>query len=210
MFQSPMNHFFYKTDYQNKKAFRQPCIFAVNHETFYDGPALFTYLRIVHKVKVAFVVKEEIIKKHPIWRFFIDKINYTIVDPKEPSGVIEEATRLLEKGSNLIIFPEGTTNKKKASALLRGKTGVIRIALAKKVPIIPTGILYLGGRRPFKLTRKICFGEPFYAKPFSDYQGLRHQTDDLMRKIADLSGRDYAFKKDDGLLIKKSFNIYNT
>ncbi len=171
--------------------FKQPCIFAANHETFYDGPALFSYLAFTRKIKAAFVIKEEIIKNHFIWRFFIEKTNYTIVKPNEPSSAVEGAAKFLRKGSSLIIFPEGTTHGKKKSCLLRGKTGVIRIALMEKVPIVPTGILYLGDRRPFKFTKKICFGTPFYAKPFNNYQELRSQTDDLMENIAALSGEKY-------------------
>ncbi|MEA3273410.1 MAG: lysophospholipid acyltransferase family protein [Patescibacteria group bacterium] len=173
------------------KTFKQPCIFAVNHETFYDGPALFSYLRLVHKVKLAFMIKEEVVRDHFIWRFFIDKINYTIVKKEKPSEAVTETIKLLKRGSSVIIFPEGTTHKKETGLLLRGKTGVIRIALEEKVPIIPTGILYWGKRRPFKMAKKICFGDPFYVKPFNSYQGLREQTDRLMKKIATLSERKY-------------------
>ena len=173
------------------KIFNKPCIFAANHETFYDGPALFSYLRLIHKVKLVFVVKEEIIRDHFVWRFFINKINYTIVKKEKPSEVVAETAKLLKEGYSIIIFPEGKTYKKEEGSLLRGKTGVIRIALEEKVPIIPTGIIYFNKRKPFKFTRKICFGDPFYAKPFNSYQGLRRQTDRLMEEIATLSNRKY-------------------
>ena len=100
---------------------------------------------------------------------------------------------LLQRGSNIIIYPEGTRNIKKQQ---EAKTGVIRLAIENKVPIIPIGHSGLyeltgGGFVPKKKGIWFCtFGEPIYYDKYYDkeieYEDLRRLTGDLMARIEQL------------------------
>ncbi len=64
------------------------------------------------------------------------------VDREDPNKrwVVKKAIRKLKKGNNILIFPEGTVHGGKVGHLVKAKTGVIRIGILSKTPIIPIGI----------------------------------------------------------------------
>ena len=97
------------------------------------------------------------------------------------------------------IYPEGTRSHD--GTLYRGKTGVARLALETKVPVIPvavvgTDVVAPPGKTFGKFTRPIVrFGKPL---DFSRYEGmendryiLRSITDEIMYEIMRLSGQEY-------------------
>ena len=100
------------------------------------------------------------------------------------------------------IYPEGTRSHD--GKLYRGKTGVARLALECKVPVIPvavvgTDVVAPPGKTFGKFTRPIVrFGKPL---DFSRYEGmendryiLRSITDEIMYEIMRLSGQEYVDK----------------
>ncbi len=117
---------------------------------------------------------------------------------------------LLKKGHVLVIFPEGTipaeeqllrSHIEPQTGLLKGKTGVIRLALKAKVPIVPLGISGSGRAlcpeaiprgqklpipRPTKIT--MCFGKPIDLSSYDHVpvsrELLRKLTDELMMTIS--------------------------
>ncbi len=109
------------------------------------------------------------------------------------------AKRILEEGELFGIYPEGTRSHD--GKLYRGKTGVARLALECKVPVIPvavvgTDVVAPPGQTFGKFTRPIVrFGKPL---DFSRYEGmendryiLRSITDEIMYEIMRLSGQEY-------------------
>jgi 1-acyl-sn-glycerol-3-phosphate acyltransferase len=106
--------------------------------------------------------------------------------------------RVLAEGSLLGIYPEGTRSPD--GRLYRGKTGVARLALEAKVPVIPCAMINTfefmppGQTRPnFRVRPGVRFGEPLdfsrYYGMASDRRALREVTDEIMRVIEKLSGQ---------------------
>jgi len=56
----------------------------------------------------------------------------------QDAGALDEAERASQEGSLVGIFPEGRVNNE--PEMLRGRTGVARIALAAGTPVIPLGL----------------------------------------------------------------------
>jgi 1-acyl-sn-glycerol-3-phosphate acyltransferase len=114
-------------------------------------------------------------------------------------GALSAAKRILDDGDLFGIYPEGTRSHD--GRLYRGKTGVARLALECKVPVIPvavvgTDVVAPPGETFGKFTRPIVrFGKPL---DFSRYEGmendryiLRSITDEIMYEIMRLSGQEY-------------------
>jgi 1-acyl-sn-glycerol-3-phosphate acyltransferase len=115
------------------------------------------------------------------------------------NAALETGLRLLGDGDLLGIYPEGTRSPD--GRLYRGKTGVARMALEAKVPVIPvamigTDVVQPIGRVVPHLGRVgIIVGKPL---DFSRYEGmqddryvLRSITDEIMYELMELSGQEY-------------------
>ncbi|HEY2549674.1 MAG TPA: lysophospholipid acyltransferase family protein [Streptosporangiaceae bacterium] len=108
--------------------------------------------------------------------------------------------RVLAAGQLLGIYPEGTRTPD--GRLYRGKTGVARLALEARVPVVPCAMV--GGfefQPPGRIAPRlrirpgVKFGKPM---EFSRYYGLEHDrivlravTDEVMYEIMRLSGQEY-------------------
>jgi 1-acyl-sn-glycerol-3-phosphate acyltransferase len=114
-------------------------------------------------------------------------------------GAIATGLKILSAGELFGIYPEGTRSHD--GRLYRGRTGVARMALESKVPVIPcavigTDVVAPPGKIYGRYTRPhIRFGKPL---DFSRYQGmesdryvLRSITDEIMYEIMQLSGQEY-------------------
>ncbi|HEY0716080.1 MAG TPA: lysophospholipid acyltransferase family protein [Streptosporangiaceae bacterium] len=106
--------------------------------------------------------------------------------------------RVLADGSLLGIYPEGTRSPD--GRLYRGKTGVARLVLEARVPVIPCAMINTfefmppGQTRPnFRVRPGVRYGEPLdfsrYYGMASDRRALREVTDEIMRVIEKLSGQ---------------------
>ncbi len=118
------------------------------------------------------------------------------------SAALETATRLLDEGRLVGMYPEGTRSPD--GRLYRGRTGLVRTAFAAGVPIIPVGVVG---------TDKVCPPGPFrwhtdrvqvkFAKPIDPIEYdvpsdpdeqralMRTVTDRLMNEIQLLTGQEY-------------------
>ncbi|WP_282771301.1 lysophospholipid acyltransferase family protein [Saccharomonospora viridis] len=114
-------------------------------------------------------------------------------------AAIDTAVRLLREGRLLGIYPEGTRSPD--GRLYKGKTGVARIALEARVPVIPVAMIGtdrvnpIGSRMWWPHKLEIRFGKPL---DFSRYEGLagdrfveRSITDEIMYALMELSGQEY-------------------
>lgn len=115
-------------------------------------------------------------------------------------GAIAAGLKVLEEGHALGIYPEG--HRSPDGRLMRGKTGVARIALLSGAPIYPVavdGTLQVwpkGQKRPkfFRRTRVLVGPPRAYAKDpvrALDDAELRKITDEVMSDLARLLGQDY-------------------
>jgi 1-acyl-sn-glycerol-3-phosphate acyltransferase len=112
---------------------------------------------------------------------------------------LEEATRALEAGEVVVIYPEGTsTTQNPDFSPGRGKTGAVRLALATGVPILPVatwGGQYVwrrSGRGGVEFGRPIWLraGEPIdlstHAAEAADARAARRLTTEVMGELAGL------------------------
>ncbi|WP_132876719.1 lysophospholipid acyltransferase family protein [Tamaricihabitans halophyticus] len=114
-------------------------------------------------------------------------------------AALDTCIRLAKEGHLVGIYPEGTRSPD--GRLYKGKTGVARIALESRVPVIPVAMVGTDKANPIgsKTLRphqiQIRFGEPL---DFSRYDGLsgdrfveRSITDEIMYALMELSGQEY-------------------
>jgi 1-acyl-sn-glycerol-3-phosphate acyltransferase len=183
-----------------------PAIIASNHLSFSDH--FFAPLPLPRKV--VFLTKSEYFTgrglKGLVSRVFFSGVGGIPVDRSggaASEGALTTGLRVLAQGNLLGIYPEGTRTPD--GRLYRGKTGVARLALEAKVPVIPCAMI--GGfefQPPGKITPRlrirpgVRFGKPL---DFSRYYGLENDrvvlralTDEIMYEIMKLSGQEYVDK----------------
>lgn len=118
-------------------------------------------------------------------------------------AALRTGLRVLGEGKLLGIYPEGT--RAPDNRLYRGKTGVARLALASRVPVVPVAMINTfelmppGSRLPrLRVRPGVRFGEPLdfsrYYGQDDDHTVLRKITDEIMQTIRDLSGQEYVDK----------------
>lgn len=110
---------------------------------------------------------------------------------KDKRKVLEKAVEALGKGAIIIIYPEGTRNRK--TSIMEGKTGAAEIAIRGNVPVLPVGLIYKD-QKPRSLPITINVGKPIYLSQGLDYDGLKEATDIIMREIYSLSERSLSYK----------------
>src|SRR5580658_6517816 len=180
-----------------------PAILASNHLSFSDH--FFAPLPLPRKV--VFLTKAEYFTgrglKGLISKAFFSGVGGIPVDRaggEASERALRTGLRVLAAGELLGIYPEGTRTPD--GRLFRGKTGVARLALEARVPVIPTAMV--GGfefQPPGKLAPRLAirpgvrFGKPL---DFSRYYGLEHDrivlravTDEIMYELMKLSGQEY-------------------
>jgi len=171
-------------------------IVASNHASHLD----FFFFPCIVPHRMYYLAKKELFE-NPAWRLLMVSTHQIAVDRgKSDRDAFSKALEVLKRGDVLGIFPEGTRSPD--GELLKGHTGVARLALMGHAPILPVGmrgihdILPRGARVP-RLGKKaeIHIGR---IKTFKHYYGCegdraitRKITDDIMREIGRLAGKNY-------------------
>lgn len=115
-------------------------------------------------------------------------------------AALETGLRILREGKLLGIYPEGT--RAPDNRLYRGKTGVARLALKSRVPVIPMAMINTFELMPpgkpvprLGVRPGVRFGAPLdfsrYYGQEEDREVLRKITDEIMEAIRELSGQEY-------------------
>ena len=180
-----------------------PAILASNHLSFSDH--FFAPLPLPRKV--VFLAKSEYFTgrgiKGLISKAFFSGVGQIPVDRsggKASERALRTGLRVLADGHLLGIYPEGTRTPD--GRLYRGKTGVARLALEARVPVIPTAMVGTFEFQPpgkiaprLRIRPGVKFGKPL---DFSRYYGLEHDrivlratTDEIMYELMKLSGQEY-------------------
>ncbi|MFH1147492.1 MAG: lysophospholipid acyltransferase family protein [Pseudomonadota bacterium] len=113
------------------------CIYAANHQSQFDIPAVLGYLPIQFR----WLAKRELFQI-PVFGFAMRRAGYLPVDrshPKNAMKSLEEAAQRITEGKSVLIFPEGTRSHD--GKLLPFKPGGIILALKSQCPIIPMAIM---------------------------------------------------------------------
>ena len=179
-----------------------PAILASNHLSYADW--LFMPLTLARRV--TFVAKAEYFTgkgvKGWLQRSFFSGSGQVPIDRTSGSaaeGAMRSALKVLGAGDLFGIYPEGTRSHD--GKLYRGRTGVARLALEAKVPVVPVAVVGTDkvappGKKFGSFTRPVVrFGKPLdfsrYAGMESDRYILRSITDEIMYEIMRLSGQEY-------------------
>ncbi|MGW9112958.1 lysophospholipid acyltransferase family protein [Microbacterium sp. NPDC055683] len=115
-------------------------------------------------------------------------------------AALNTALQVVGRGDLLGIYPEGTRSPD--GKLYRGRTGLARMALEARVPIIPvimvgTGeMMPIGAKLPRIMRPGVVIGEPLdfsrYAGMENDRYVLRSVTDEIIVALQRLGGQEYS------------------
>ena len=182
---------------------RGPVILASNHLSFADhffGPEPLPR-------KVVFLAKSEYFTGKGIKglasRAFFSGVGQIPIDRTGGAAserALRSGLRVLAEGKVLGIYPEGTRSPD--GRLYRGRTGVARLALESRAPVVPCAMMNTfeflppGSHNPkFGIRPGVIFGKPmefsrYYGRE-KDREALRAVTDEIIAEIAKLSGQEY-------------------
>ena len=184
----------------------KPFIIASNHQSYCDS------LLVPAAVLPGIDRKIHALVNSYYWKPFVTRIFLNLweaipvnVDKKEKSNEknsqsIEKAVNHLKNKELVMIFPEG---KRSDGKLKKAYTGVAKIALMAKVPVLPVGIIDSNkvlpkGKTFPRFTRcevkigKLMYFEKYYNKKGNEktYQNITRQ---IMGQIAKLIGQKYKY-----------------
>ena len=177
-------------------------ILASNHLSFSDS----IFLPLQSRRPVVFLAKSEYFTgkgiKGALTRWFFKATGQLPIDRsggKASEASLNTGLSVLSQGLVLGIYPEGTRSPD--GKLYRGRTGIARMALESKVPVIPVAMIDtekvqpIGKRLPRIRRVGIVVGQPLDFSRFDGMEGdrivLRAVTDEIMYELAKLSGQEY-------------------
>lgn len=103
--------------------------------------------------------KEELFR-NPFLRWFFRHVGvFPVERGKGDRTVLNNAIESVRAGRSMLIFPEGTRNKK-GTGLLPLKSGAFVVAQNAGADIVPCRVLYRGGKQHPFCTVTVAFGEP--------------------------------------------------
>jgi 1-acyl-sn-glycerol-3-phosphate acyltransferase len=143
----------------------RPAVYAANHDSNIDPPAIFTALSRLHP-KVRTIYKAEL-RKLPVLVWAFDAAGFVAIERAnrdQSLPAVERATQSLAAGNSFFIFPEGTRSR--TGELLPFKKGGFLMAIAAQVPVVPVTVS--GGRDAMRkgspiirpVTIAVDFGSP--------------------------------------------------
>jgi len=177
-------------------------ILASNHLSFSDS----IFLPLQSRRALVFLAKSEYFTgkgvKGALTRWFFKGTGQLPIDRsggKASEAALNTGLMVLGGGQVLGIYPEGTRSPD--GRLYRGRTGIARMALEAKVPVIPVAMIDtekvqpIGKRLPRIRRIGIVVGEPLDFSRFDGMEGdrivLRAVTDEIMYELMKLSGQEY-------------------
>ncbi|MCP4149521.1 MAG: AMP-binding protein [bacterium] len=157
-----------------------PYILASNHQSYFDGLFVASFLKNKQMKKTYFYAKEKHVR-NPWVRFIADRHNVIIMDiNKDLKLSLQKLAEVLKVGRNLIIFPEGTRshdgnigNFKKTFAILSRELNipVVPVSIQGASDALPRGKKF---PRPWKKI-KVKFHEAIYPGDHT-YESLRDEV----------------------------------
>ncbi|GGF33917.1 1-acyl-sn-glycerol-3-phosphate acyltransferase [Microbacterium sorbitolivorans] len=177
-------------------------ILASNHLSVMDS----IFLPLMIERPMSFLAKSEYFTSKGLkgWatKWFMKGTGQIPIDRSGGSAseaALNTALQVIGRGDLLGIYPEGTRSPD--GRLYKGRTGLARMALVAKVPVIPVvmvdtdTMLPIGSSRPRLVRVGMVIGEPL---DFSRYEGfeddrfvLRSVTDEIMVALQQLGGQAY-------------------
>ena len=149
-----------------------PCIIAPNHQSYFDGLFVTSYLSIRQIRKTFFYAKAKHVN-NKFLRFLANKNNIIVVDlDQDLKESIQKMGEALKTNNNLMIFPEGTRTRNGELGDFKKTFAILSREL--NIPIVPVSIkgafdaLPRGSRFPRPFTKvEVDFLPPIYPEDMS-------------------------------------------
>ena len=180
-----------------------PVLFASNHQSFFDTPAIFIALPWKWRHLLAPAMRKEFFnahfhpREHGVFAWFTNSLNYwlsllmfnAVPIPQHEAGTrqaLRALGELVEGGDCPLIFPEGRHSPNDEIAPFQA--GVAMIASRLRIPVVPirlrgsNRVLPAGARmaRPARVT--VTIGEPLWLEG-EDYAALARQLEERIRAL---------------------------
>ena len=177
---------------------RGGCILASNHVSFSDS----IFLPLMLRRRLTFVAKAEYFEDPKTAWFFraVGQIPIKRQGGSASQRALESATEVLRGGQLFGIYPEGTRSPD--GRLYKGHTGVARLALQNRVPVVAVAMVGTREAQPigqvvprFFMPITVRFSRPLtferYYDRADDPRVLREITDSIMFELREVSGQEY-------------------
>ena len=175
-----------------------PVILASNHISFSDS----IFLPLMLRRRVTFVAKAEYFEDPKTAWFFraVGQIPIKRGGGSASQRALESAAEVLQDGGVFGIYPEGTRSPD--GRLYKGHTGVARLAVQNRVPVIAVAMVGTREAQPigqvvprFFMPITVRFSKPMtferYYDRADDPRVLREITDSIMFELREQSGQEY-------------------
>jgi len=197
---TPILRFFYRVKVEGLEHLpaEGPVILASNHVSFSDS----IFLPMVLDRRVTFVAKAEYFDDPKTAWFFraAGQIPIRRDSGSASDAALAAAGEVLQAGGVFGIYPEGTRSPD--GRLYRGHTGVARLALKCRAPIVPVAMIGTKEAQPIGQVMPNLFvpitiriGRPLTYERLhervDDRLALRDITDEVMYELRELSGQEY-------------------
>jgi long-chain acyl-CoA synthetase len=115
-----------------------PCIITPNHQSFFDGLFVASFLKNRIMNRTYFYAKEKHVRKKWV-KFIADRHNIIIMDINQNLKLsMQKMVEVLKRGKNIIIFPEGTRSKDGNLGTFKKTFAIISREL--NIPVVPVSI----------------------------------------------------------------------
>jgi long-chain acyl-CoA synthetase len=180
-----------------------PVIFAANHQSHFDTPAILIALPPKWRYRVAPAMAKEFFKAHfypeefGTRAYIANSLNYYLASmffnafplPQREAGTrqtLRYIGELVGEGFSILIYPEG--RRTQAGEIARFQPGAAMIAARLEVPVIPVRlegldrILHQKWKFPARGTARVAFGAPI-SLTGNDYASLAERIETAVRNL---------------------------
>ena len=172
-----------------------PVIFAANHLSVADNPAVLLALPWRWRLRLATAASREVMHGRGRFQSFFAALisnGFQISQTGSIRGSMAYCGKLTRVGWSLLFFPEGIRSDD--GRLGPFKPGIGLLAATLGVPVVPVylkgtdSVVAKGGSRPHRGTIEVRFGEPLHFGPKADYAKVAEEIRCAVASLARESG----------------------
>jgi 1-acyl-sn-glycerol-3-phosphate acyltransferase len=111
-------------------------VFVANHQSIYDIPIIFWSLP--YQIRI---IAKQSLGRFPFLGWHLQRTGHMLVDRRRPNraAIFGRASKLMQQGLSLIVFPEGTRSRDGRVGPFKG--GSFYLALEAGLPVVPISII---------------------------------------------------------------------